>query len=426
MKKIETDCLIIGAGVTGLMMAKCLKSDYLIVEKEKKLGGGCRTIKRNGFIWDYAGHFFHFRKKEMKDFFLSKIENCNIVKRRKNTKIYYRGKLINYPFQKNIHELDKNEFVECLYDLFFRNEKDQYIDFKDMLYGKYGKAITEKFLKPYNEKLYACELDSLDTDAMGRFFPDSTISDIIGNMKENKAASYNDEFLYPKGGAESFVKSLSDDLDSNSIYLNHELVEIKIKEKVAIIKGENESFSIQYEKLVNTIPYNQFLFSLGNEYKPLAKKLSFNKVLVFNIGFDKEPVYYKDYHWIYFPEKELNFYRVGFYNNILGMNQMSIYVEIGFSQDSHINIDEEFGKTIENLKKVGIVVDHAVIDYEALIMNPAYVHVNSLHDLEIRDTMSQLSDNDIYSIGRYGGWKYCSIEDSMLEAIDLFQKIGRA
>lgn len=35
MKKIETDCLIIGAGVTGLMMAKCLKSDYLIVEKEK-------------------------------------------------------------------------------------------------------------------------------------------------------------------------------------------------------------------------------------------------------------------------------------------------------------------------------------------------------------------------------------------------------
>ena len=37
--------------------------------------------------------------------------------------------------------------------------------------GKFGKSITEMFLKPYNEKLYACDLTKLDKDAMGRFFP---------------------------------------------------------------------------------------------------------------------------------------------------------------------------------------------------------------------------------------------------------------
>ncbi len=39
-----------------------------------------------------------------------------------------------------------------------------------MLYEKFGKNISEKFLVPYNEKLYACDLNMLDSDAMGRFF----------------------------------------------------------------------------------------------------------------------------------------------------------------------------------------------------------------------------------------------------------------
>ena len=40
-----------------------------------------------------------------------------------------------------------------------------------MLYQKFGKSIAENFLIPYNEKLYACDLDELDEESMGRFFP---------------------------------------------------------------------------------------------------------------------------------------------------------------------------------------------------------------------------------------------------------------
>ncbi len=60
--------------------------------------------------------------------------------------------------------------MNCLYDLFNKEEKETYDNFLDMLYGKFGKSITEMFLKPYNEKLYACDLTKLDKDAMGRFF----------------------------------------------------------------------------------------------------------------------------------------------------------------------------------------------------------------------------------------------------------------
>lgn len=420
MNEFSTDALIIGAGVTGLMMANCLKGEYIVVEKEEEIGGFCRTIKRNGFIWDYAGHFFHFNDKKMKDFFLTKMCDSDIVRCKKNTKIWYRKRLVDYPFQANIHELEKEEFIECLYALFFKTEKSIYENFEDMLYGKYGSSITEKFLKPYNEKLYACDLNYLDCNAMGRFFPNVAIKDIIGNMKENKVDSYNSEFVYPKGGAEEFVKVLKNGLDQKNLHLNSELLKINIEKKFATVKEKNQVYIIHYNKLINTIPFHQFLHCLDDgRYNKLMNKLSFNKVLVLNIGFDKNTLSYRNYHWIYFPEKEINFYRVGFYSNILNTDKLSIYVEIGFDKNNDINIKNEYEKTLENLKKIGIISDHRIIDYEAILMNPAYIHINSKHNLEINEVISQLRKKEIYTIGRYGRWKYCSIEDSMQDAVNL-------
>ena len=126
------------------------------------------------------------RHSEIKEKFLNVIPKEDIIYQDKCTKILYKNDLIDYPFQTNIHQLEKQEFIDCLYDLFNKEEKDKYDNFLDMLYGKFGKSITEKFLKPYNEKLYAVDLKELDVDAMGRFFPYANIKDIINNMKEDK------------------------------------------------------------------------------------------------------------------------------------------------------------------------------------------------------------------------------------------------
>ena len=37
--------------------------------------------------------------------------------------------------------------------------------------------------------------------------------------------------------------------------------------------------------------------------------------------------------------------------------------------------------------------------------------------------MSILTKNNIYSIGRYGSWTYCSIEDNIIEAKDLAKNL---
>lgn len=206
MRHVKT--LIIGAGITGLTYAAFTDEDYLILEKESRPGGLCRTFRVDDFVWDYAGHFFHFATDELKEYFESRLEKDDLVTCKKNTKIYYKGQYIDYPFQTNIHQLPKAEFIDCLYDLFHKSIKEEYENFEDMLYGKFGKSITDKFLRPYNEKLYACSLNNLDVDAMGRFFPYADIEQIIENMKDNKMNSYNNIFEYPKEGAEVFVKAL--------------------------------------------------------------------------------------------------------------------------------------------------------------------------------------------------------------------------
>ena len=246
MKQNNVKYLIIGAGISGLAFANCVKDqDYLIIEKEAEAGGYCRTIRKGDFVWDYAGHFFHFKTDEHKKMFIDNVEQDDIINKDKCTKILYKDKLIDYPFQTNIHELEKQEFIECLYDLFNKEEKDNYDNFLDMLYGKFGKAIVEKFLKPYNEKLYACDLKNLDTEAMGRFFPYADLKQIINNMKDNKDSSYNNKFLYPRKGAGSFIDILSNKLDATKIKLNTEVTKIDIDKKT-VQTSDGEVYNFEY------------------------------------------------------------------------------------------------------------------------------------------------------------------------------------
>ena len=423
MRKVKY--LILGAGISGLTIANYLKDeDYLILEKEKEYGGYCRTIRDGDFVWDYAGHFFHFKTEEFKKFFMDEVNEDDIVYNEKCTKINYKGALIDYPFQTNIHQLEKQEFIDCLYDLFNKEEKENYDNFLDMLYGKFGKSITEKFLKPYNEKLYAVDLTQLDKDAMGRFFPYADIKQIIDNMKKEQDSSYNNTFLYPRNGAGSFMKILYDKLDPNRVLLKTEVVKIDEEKKIVTTRDGEE---YNYEYLINSIPLNYFLPLFNNEdYNKIESEMSYNKVLVFNLGFNFKSPYEKE-HWMYIPEKEYNYYRIGFYDNILGTDKLSMYIEIGYSKDEEIT-DEEIEKqldlTIKNLRKQGIVTeDMELIAHSTIVMSPAYVHITTKTNEDVAKLKTKFASSNIYTIGRYGGWTYNCMEDCMLEAKQVSEKI---
>ena len=64
MESVRT--VILGAGISGLATAAALPDDdYLILERDGEIGGYCKTVKKSGFVWDYSGHFFHFKHPEI-------------------------------------------------------------------------------------------------------------------------------------------------------------------------------------------------------------------------------------------------------------------------------------------------------------------------------------------------------------------------
>ena len=66
--------LIIGAGLSGITCAYYLGGEYLILEKEGTPGGYCRTIPNDEYVWDFAGHFYHFRTEKYKKLFMDLVD----------------------------------------------------------------------------------------------------------------------------------------------------------------------------------------------------------------------------------------------------------------------------------------------------------------------------------------------------------------
>lgn len=409
----NTDILIIGGGITGLSVASFLgDKDYLILEAGSDLGGYCKTTIRNGFVWDYSGHFFHFRNKDIKDYIMANMD-CEVVEVKKITDIDYKGTIVDFPFQYNINQLPKEDFLECLIDMYNVNEVDN-TNFKSYVNSSLGQATSEKFLIPYNEKLYATDLNNLDANAMGRFFPKNIdFSEIMNRMsKAPRYKSYNDTFIYPVNGSYEFVKAILKTVDQTKIKLNTLVNTIDLENKIAYTSNG----PVKFNTLVSTMPFNRMLAAMGTP----SHDLSSNKVAVFNLGFDRGTDIKT--HWRYFPGQEV-FYRIGFYNNILGQDKMSLYVEIGATTEQELNEKDLLRRVLEDLKASKVITDQVLTDHQFIVMNPAYVHITKKSEATYNFWSDLNNTKGFYSIGRYGSWTYCSIEDNIIQAQSLANKL---
>jgi hypothetical protein len=146
-------------------------------------------------------------------------------------------------------------------------------------------------------------------------------------------------------------------------------------------------------------------------------------VLVFNLGFDRKGP--RGVHWMYFPDRALSFYRVGWYDNIFEADRMSLYVEIGAAHDATFDVEALRERVLEDLRREHIVTDHQLVAHHHVVLDPAYAHITHASIAETARLRALLAAQDVYSVGRYGGWTYCSIEDNLIETRALAASLGR-
>jgi len=247
------------------------------------------------------------------------------------------------------------------------------------------------------------------------------LEEILRNADAPSVDGYNATFTYPKGGAVQYVEAIAQGVRSDRIALGERVLSIDLNAKIATTSERQ----ISYDVLVNSAPLISLLDMCGIRYDPAV--FSHNRVQVFNLGFDSKGP--RDVHWIYYPQRDISFYRVGFYDNIFDSDRMSLYVEVGVPWDVELSPDERGAlkaRVITDLQTCGVLENQTLLASHDVLLDPAYVHITTSSIATAANKRELLAAQDVHSIGRYGGWTYCSIEDNIVEARALAERIGPA
>ena len=429
----EKKILILGAGLAGLSLAYFLKGkniESVVFEKSDVCGGLCKSIEKDGYTFDYAGHLLHFRSPEVLSFVKNLLED-DLIKHKRNAQVYSFNKLIPYPFQSNLHHLPDKIAKECAENFLevSKNNKgdSNNQDFLDWINKKFGAGVARNFMIPYNEKFWNVPLDKLISSWAERFVvvPSVGFIDKKSKISAKENLGYNSVFWYPKnGGIQKLIKSLI--IEKNYIYLNHEVEFIDLKEKTVEFKNGVKK---KYDTLINTIP----LPKLANIIKDIPevvlsefKKLKW--VSIYNVNFGVKGKVIPKCHWIYFPQKKTSFFRAGFFHNfsatMVESGKNSLYTEVSYSENAPLNGKKDISKIIDDLIDVNIISNRGMI--ETFLVNdmkygyPVYDH-NYVHAKKV--IINFLKTNSILSAGRFGKWEYLSMEDVICDGKAIAEEV---
>jgi protoporphyrinogen oxidase len=94
--------VVVGAGPAGLTAAYTLAKHGLpaeVFEADEVVGGISRTVNRDGWRFDIGGHRFFTKVPEVETLWREILTNSDFMLRQRLSRIYFRGKLYDYPLR---------------------------------------------------------------------------------------------------------------------------------------------------------------------------------------------------------------------------------------------------------------------------------------------------------------------------------------
>ena len=412
MKK-HTKTAIIGGGLTGLSAAFHLKqqgADFLLFEKEEKPGGLSGSFNVNKFSFDYTGHFLHLKTFYGRAFVRKLLKN-RMIKNARRALVYVRGEYIPYPFQANYARLKDRRIAEdCKKGLEGKKQSKVYRTFEEWILGTSGAGIYKHFMRPYNEKLYQYRLDKMLPLGPSTYVPDI--------KKKKKNYGYNAAFYYPAaGGIEKLPEAVSEAVFDRTL-LSAEVKLIDPKKNELIYGGNRKAGG--FTNIISTLPLPELIERIKGapaNVKSAAKNLKYVSVFALNLGIGRNKI--NNSHWIYFPDKNISFYRVGFYSNVSKKLcppwTSSLYAEVSIQKGKKIDRAKLVERIKKDLVKTGILKKYdSIIAEQPLFIKYAYVVFDEEYNKNMTIINNYLKNVEIISTGRYGAWNYSAMEDAIL------------
>jgi protoporphyrinogen oxidase len=431
---VMNSVVIVGGGLTGLVAAEQLDRagmPAVVLEREAEPGGACRSLSDTGFVFDYTGHLLHVARPETEAYLeeLGLWRQLEIHGRR--AAVVIGGRTTPYPVQINTHGLAPEVRRDCLLG-FVRawadDGGDEPADFRAWVFDRFGEGLAKHFFFPYNSKLYRARPEELSLDWVGRYVPKPKIEDVIDGALglHDEDVGYNATFRYPaRGGIDLLPNAVADRLDC--LRLEHEVTKVHLGESwVELADGQR----LEWRKLLSTISLPSLIDCLVD---PLPEEVAEARralrwVRVLNLALGVEGPAPSDEHWLYFPDPELPFYRVGFPSNHgklapAGCHTVSVEVSLDPGEG---DVEALAAVAQSALVDVGLLDEGAVRVRRVTVLDPAYV----VFDHPRRDVVallrSFLRKNGVTLAGRWAEWKYSAMEDAILDGMRAARSLGTA
>jgi protoporphyrinogen oxidase len=358
----------------------------------------------------------------------------NKTRNRRNTKILYEGHYVKYPFENGLADLPKEENFECLY-YFIQNlinkEKGKLKkprNLKEWCYYTFGKGIAEKYLIPYNEKIWKYPSAKTSLDWVERI-PDPPIEDIIRSSLGIETEGYAHQlfFYYPKiGGIQSLVNRLKERI-ADRITKKFKIKEIRREDNGWIVSDGREEKTC--EKIVSTIPVQELIeaISAPKEVKKATRNLKYNSLISVMLGLNTPKA--ASLSWLYVPNKSILPHRVSFPSNygpcVAPSGKSSVVAETTCTVKSEIwrMTDEAvIDRVADDLHNLRILDKKDICFARARRTEYAYIISDLDHHKNVRIVRDYVTRMGIDLVGRFAESEYMNMDACVRRAMDYVRK----
>ncbi len=422
---------ILGAGLAGLSAAYHLNGEHVILEKDSRVGGLCKSVDIEGYVFDYAPHILFSRDDYVRTLYEDLLKG-NLCRHLRRSYIYLGGAYVKYPFEANLNALPEAIIQECIEGVVNRKTFEPE-NFEEWIYTTFGDGIAKHYMVPYNRKIWKYDLSRMNIDWIRGRVPSPSVEEMKKGAAGTLSKDYgpNAEFMYPmRGGIGALADQMSRGLNVST---GSEVVEIRPSRTEVIVKYRKEGKirEAASEKIISSIPLPDLVGILHDPPEEVVKaagSLVYNSLVCVNIGVKRPGII--DKHWLYFPEEEFIFNRMSFPMNFSEHTtpggRSSILVEVTH-REAGVDPERIRDRVVEDLKKTGIITERDEIE---VCDTSAFKYAYVIYDLDHRKNVGVIHDyldgNGIIPVGRFGEWEYFNMDKAILSGRNAASSVSGA
>lgn len=426
---------ILGGGVSGIALAAHLGEDVDILEKSAHIGGLCGTIIEDGFTFDAAGpHIMFSKNKDVLNLMIEVLDG-NVHQNRRENRIYFKGRLVKYPFENDLASLPKEDTFDCILG-YLQNPhaNDTPTNLAEWSYKTFGAGISDKYFIPYNAKIWNYDPTKIGLEFVSRI-PKPPMEDVLKSAIGIATEGYLHQlyYSYPTvGGFEAIVHGFAKRVKGN----------LETSWPVASIARDGEGWRVTsasgeerwYRTLVNTIPLHELLKiwpEAPQETRELATKLRYNSLVNVCIGSSTDPGH--NYTALYVPDPEIAFHRLSFPKafgeKCVPPGGSSIMAEITTNEGDGIwEMSDEalFERIIGDIERIGFVDPKSIV-YRRVVR---FLYGYPVYDLDYRrnvtDMRASVAATGLHLLGRFAQFDYINSDVCVERALALANELRNA